>query len=131
MKRTHTRRILEPPQNFLRAPSGDTGPLGDGGDTWKATSAVGVRVPSECEHGVLFQGCNVQVEDVVHPSKGLPDWFRTLPQILDLRETLAELGKNLIKRALEQANGVQPEAARMLGLSRSDMGYKVTKYAIE
>ena len=69
--------------------------------------------------------------DISTHSTGLPEWFRTLPQILDLRETLAELEKNLIKRALEQANGVQAEAARMLGLSRSDIGYKVTKYDIE
>ena len=48
-----------------------------------------------------------------------------------LRDTLTEIEKKLIERAMEQAQGVQAEAARMLGLSRSDIGYKVTKYAIE
>lgn len=60
----------------------------------------------------------------------LRDWIRTLPPSIDLRELLTAFEKGLIQRALEQANGIQAEAARMLGLSRSDIGYKVTKYAI-
>lgn len=58
------------------------------------------------------------------------DWIRTLPSSVELRELLTAFEKGLIERALEQANGVQAEAARMLGLSRSDIGYKVAKYAI-
>lgn len=58
------------------------------------------------------------------------DWIRTLPPTVELRELLTAFEKGLVERALEQANGVQAEAARMLGLSRSDIGYKVTKYAI-
>ena len=34
------------------------------------------------------------------------------------------------RRALELTNGVQAEAARHLEISRSDLGYKVAKYAI-
>ena len=50
------------------------------------------------------------------------DWLRTLPAGVDLRELLtAASEKGLIERALEQANGVQAEAARMLGVSRSDI----------
>ena len=58
------------------------------------------------------------------------DWLRTLPASVDLRELLTAFEKGLIERALEQANGVQAEAARMLGVSRSDIGYKVAKFAI-
>jgi DNA-binding NtrC family response regulator len=58
------------------------------------------------------------------------DWIRTLPPTVDLRELLTDFERGLIERALEQANGVQAEAARMLGVSRSDMGYKVSKYVI-
>jgi DNA-binding NtrC family response regulator len=58
------------------------------------------------------------------------DWIRTLPASVDLRELLTGFEKGLIERALEQANGVQAEAARMLGVSRSDIGYKVAKYEI-
>lgn len=53
-----------------------------------------------------------------------------LPPHLDLRETLSRLERLLILRALEGADGVQAEAARQLGLSRSDLGYKVGKYSI-
>jgi DNA-binding NtrC family response regulator len=58
------------------------------------------------------------------------DWLRTLPATVDLRELLTAFEKGLIERALEKANGVQAEAARMLGVSRSDIGYKVTKFAL-
>src|SRR5579864_7630743 len=58
------------------------------------------------------------------------DWLRTLPASIDLRHLLIAFERGLIERALEQANGVQAEAARMLGVSRSDIGYKVAKYAI-
>jgi DNA-binding NtrC family response regulator len=63
-------------------------------------------------------------------SMEMRDWIQTLSPSVDLRELLTTFERGLIERALDQANGVQAEAARMLGLSRSDMGYKVTKYAI-
>jgi DNA-binding NtrC family response regulator len=53
-----------------------------------------------------------------------------LPQHLDLRDALTRLERNLIARALESSGGVQAEAARRLSLSRSDLGYKVNKYAL-
>ncbi len=53
-----------------------------------------------------------------------------LPTDLDLRETLMRLERCLIARSLELAKGVQAEAARRLGLSRSDLGYKVGKYQL-
>lgn len=69
------------------------------------------------------------------PSNGrefnLEQWVRHLPSNLDLRQTLTEIEKNVLQRALDRAHGVQAEAARMLHLSRSDMGYKVTKYELE
>ena len=46
------------------------------------------------------------------------DWLRTLPASVDLRELLTAFEKGLIERALEQANGVQAEAARMLELAQ-------------
>jgi len=61
---------------------------------------------------------------------GIADWIRILPASVDLRELVTALERGLLERAMEQANGVQAEAARRLGLSRSDMGYKVAKYAI-
>ncbi len=53
-----------------------------------------------------------------------------LPEHLDLRETLARIELALIERALTATDGVQAEAARRLNLSRSDLGYKLGKYAL-
>jgi DNA-binding NtrC family response regulator len=60
----------------------------------------------------------------------LDELAECLPRQLNLRETLAELERVLIERALREANGVQAEAGRQLELSRSDIGYKVSKYAL-
>ena len=53
-----------------------------------------------------------------------------LPQHLDLRDVLGKIEIALIERALLATGGVQAEAARHLNLSRSDLGYKVSKYAL-
>ena len=53
-----------------------------------------------------------------------------LPRRLDLREVMARFERALLERALEMTNGVQAEAARHLEISRSDLGYKVSKYAL-
>jgi DNA-binding NtrC family response regulator len=53
-----------------------------------------------------------------------------LPKHLDLRDVIARFERSLLERALELTNGVQAEAARHLEISRSDLGYKVTKYGI-
>ena len=53
-----------------------------------------------------------------------------LPKRIDLRDVMARFERSLLERALEMTNGVQAEAARHLEISRSDLGYKVTKYAL-
>jgi len=60
----------------------------------------------------------------------IEDLAAQLPPTLDLRDTVTRLERALIIRALENASGVQAEAARRLGVSRSDLGYKVGKYAL-
>jgi len=53
-----------------------------------------------------------------------------LPETIDLTEFLERTEKEVILRALTAADGVQAEAARRLGLSRSALAYKLTKYDI-
>ena len=53
-----------------------------------------------------------------------------LPEQLDLRQTMTRIERALLIRALDLAQGVQAEAARQLGLSRSDLGYKVGKLGL-
>ncbi len=53
-----------------------------------------------------------------------------LPEQLDLREVLARMERSLMARAMDLSGGVQAEAARRLGLSRSDFGYKAGKHSM-
>ena len=53
-----------------------------------------------------------------------------MPENLDLRTFLSALEKALIQRALRASAGAQAEAARTLGLSRSDLSYKLSKFGI-
>jgi DNA-binding NtrC family response regulator len=90
---------------------------------------------------ILGRGQNLQPEDFPLQSP-MPQLTSTgdeltlaqlvlhFPQHLDLRDALAQLELKLIARALESSGGVQAEAARRLSLSRSDLGYKVSKYAL-
>ena len=78
-------------------------------------------VPSSSE-GLLGSG-----GAAVGKSTALSD---LLPEVDDLRSFLAEAEKTLILRTLRATNGAQAEAARRLGISRSDLGYKITKYGI-
>jgi two-component system response regulator HydG len=66
------------------------------------------------------------------PSHAGPEaWLSSLPTSVDLRRMLDEVEKGLIGRALESAGGVQAEAARRLGISRSDIAYKIRKHGLE
>ena len=66
------------------------------------------------------------------PEGGAPkNWVDFLPESVQLREFLGEAEKTLIERALKETGGAQAEAARRLGLSRSDLSYKLSKYAIK
>lgn len=47
---------------------------------------------------------------------------------IDLRSILENVERELIIGALASSGGAQAEAARRLGISRSDLAYKVTKY---
>jgi DNA-binding NtrC family response regulator len=53
-----------------------------------------------------------------------------LPDKIDLREFLEAIERSLVQRALKDAKGAQAEAARRLGLSRSDIFYKLAKHKI-
>ena len=53
-----------------------------------------------------------------------------MPETLDLREFLASLESAVIQRALRTTGGAQAEASRRLGLSRSDISYKLGKHNI-
>ena len=57
-------------------------------------------------------------------------WVDSLPSSFDLRSLLSTVEKALIERTLQATRGAQAEAARRLGLSRSDLSYKLLKYEL-
>jgi DNA-binding NtrC family response regulator len=73
----------------------------------------------------------VAAEAAVPPANGHRaelQWIESLPARLDLRELLGAVEKSVIERTLAATEGAQAEAARRLGLSRSDLSYKLSKY---
>jgi DNA-binding NtrC family response regulator len=83
---------------------------------------------------ILTVGDTIGADDLLMPGgeadgseDGLRRWVRSLPASVELGALLAEVEGQLIARAMEQAGGVQAEAARRLGLSRSDLHYKLRK----
>ena len=57
-------------------------------------------------------------------------WIEALPPSFDLRGLLSTVEKSVIERTLAATRGAQAEAARRLGLSRSDLSYKLLKYEL-
>jgi DNA-binding NtrC family response regulator len=57
-------------------------------------------------------------------------WIEALPPSFDLRNFLSTVEKTVIERTLQSTGGAQAEAARRLGLSRSDLSYKLLKYEL-
>ncbi len=86
------------------------------------------------ERGVLFCG-----GDQLLP-ENLPDDFRASSETIiprsaasiefskPLPKLLEEIESDLIRKAMVQARGAQAQAARLLGLSRSNLQYKLHKY---
>lgn len=58
-------------------------------------------------------------------------WIESLPEQVDLKTVIEDNEKSLLIRALQLAGGVQAEASRKLGISRSDLAYKLRKYGID
>ena len=59
------------------------------------------------------------------------NWIDLVPGILNLPEFLSEAEKTLIERTLKETSGAQAETARRLGISRSHLAYKISKYRLK
>jgi DNA-binding NtrC family response regulator len=80
---------------------------------------------------VLCRGNSLKPKDL-HLS-GLPTVDASIEEDLDAVDSfsLEDTEKNAIIRALKQAGGVQKEAAKLLGISRRAIHYKIKKYEID
>jgi DNA-binding NtrC family response regulator len=72
----------------------------------------------------------------VLPGLGVPSLcvgcsrLQELPESFNLPEFLDHVEKSLIGRTLQSGGRTQAEAARKLGLSRSVLSYKLSKYSL-
>ena len=88
---------------------------------------------------ILGRSAALEPDDLFLPSSSMEgqapgdlisSMLQRIPNQVNLRELLAQLERALISRSLELAHGVQAEAARKLGLSRSDLGYKLGRHGL-
>ena len=86
---------------------------------------------------VMAEGDELDAENVPDLSGGMSamatgDEERSLPANgMDLNSAVEGLEERLLRQALEKAEGVKAEAARLLGLKPSALYYKLEKYGIE
>jgi two-component system, NtrC family, response regulator HydG len=81
----------------------------------------------------LGQAGELQPVSDAKPGNGkthIPAALEKLPASFDLSAFLDQTEKELIVKTLATTGGAQAEAARRLGLSRSALAYKLTKYGI-
>lgn len=82
---------------------------------------------------ILASGDFISSDDLVLTSVEIPSdpdtgSAPTLPPNIDLPTYLESIESRLIQTALQDSGGVQAEAARKLGISRSDIAYKIKKH---
>ncbi|MDZ7344090.1 MAG: sigma-54 dependent transcriptional regulator [candidate division KSB1 bacterium] len=79
---------------------------------------------------VLCEGERITVADLPPLVKDRSAVFQLPSENLDLNQTLEEVERALIERALTRAHGVKAEAARSLGIKPTTLLYKLGKYGM-
>ncbi|MBK6406660.1 MAG: sigma-54-dependent Fis family transcriptional regulator [Holophagales bacterium] len=81
---------------------------------------------------ILARGAAIEADDLPlggggrsTPGDGPGAFVESLPETVDLDATMTLVERHLVLRALASARGVQAEAARRLGISRSLLSYKL------
>ncbi len=79
---------------------------------------------------VLCEGERVEEHDLHFLRQAQAERLPLPTGILPLNQSLAELERTLLERALEEARGVKAEAARLLEIKTSALYYKLEKYGL-
>jgi DNA-binding NtrC family response regulator len=83
---------------------------------------------------VLFSGRKVEATNLPREIRTLDGASRTVPGHFSLPDSgidLAELEVTMIRQALDKTRGNRSRAARLLGISRDTLLYRLKKYAIQ
>jgi two-component system NtrC family response regulator len=82
---------------------------------------------------VLSKGETITFEDLPEDLRGAETEFdvdRFVPANVPLQVALEKIEEALIRRALHASHNVQAHAAEMLGITKSNIQYKMKKYNI-
>jgi transcriptional regulator with GAF, ATPase, and Fis domain len=81
---------------------------------------------------ILAPGDELRADDfhVGPATRQIPAEVHRLPDNITLAAYLESIERRLIEEALASAGGIQAEAARRLGISRSDIAYKIKKHGL-
>lgn len=85
------------------------------------------------ERAVILSGSSITPADLpleLRSDRGKGAGLTELPNGVNLVDALGDLEKRMILRALAEADGVQAHAAEALGLTKSNLAYKIKKYAL-
>ncbi len=83
------------------------------------------------ERAVILAGSTITPQDL--PLNGAgdePGSELALPRGMTITQAVEELEQRMIKRALAENNGVAAHAARSLGVTKSNLAYKMKKYGL-
>ena len=81
--------------------------------------------------GLVSAGSRPDAREAVSPADPRAAWIESLSEPTDLRGIGEALERDLMLRALARSDGNQAEAARSLGISRSDFSYKLRKHGLQ
>jgi len=81
---------------------------------------------------VLSKGSTITIEDLPIEMRQSTDWEQGVEGLISwehgLAATLDSIEERIIRLALKKSDNVQAQAAKMLGVSRSNLQYKMKKY---
>ncbi|HTY42351.1 MAG TPA: helix-turn-helix domain-containing protein [Thermoanaerobaculia bacterium] len=125
--RTLLRALLAEPFDVLEADgAADAAAKLAGGDVHAVVVAPSRRKNGELAHlAAIAESAGSRP-----PLAPFERWIASLPEDVSLRDLRAAVEKALVVRALAAASGVAARAARKLGLSRSDLAYKMHRLGI-
>ena len=80
---------------------------------------------------VLCRDEIIQTADLPHHIRSVENGFDPEDQQLNFSDRVGRFEQKLIRQALQQANGVQSQAARRLGMTERHLRYKLQKYGMK
>lgn len=83
------------------------------------------------ERAVILAGDTIGAEDLpLEMVSGQAGTAPELPTGMGISQAVEDLERRMIQRALAESGGVQTKAAKALGVTKSNLAYKLKKYGL-